>query len=1078
MKKNRRNLSSASLMVGLLAVIGLLAHASINPLQSEALVNCEEGIHITQIEGWTSGNRHSGINFTLDAGSKVTPTVNTAIVIDYENLATTNTYVSFYLNGFATGAPSNRINSTNAEPKGELYLFNDQTHVQTYQVSTGTADIFVKNAEIGTYNKMVIKISHFNGVYNEGVETALTSLFYSTRLNLSANDRTKSDIKGLVKGIYTCEFAGVGSPLDLTGATKIYTPAANNFTSLSGNADTTPKYLALSGKYAVPTSYELSDDGNGTLSLTDKVYVGAKVTLTIQPKSIYYVLDKLTVNVNDVTKDVVDNKYVIESVPESGIMAHVKFKEAEPVVCTLNDDGNGSLSLDKDIVYAGDTVVITIKPHHCYELESLKIDGTDVTNAVVDNQYTVTPVPAGGFVASVTFAKVVNFTGVNGTVEFLPFAAGEDTVITIVPDAGYDVGEVQVEGTPVILNKFNKYYVKNASKPLTVAATFTKATIFQMDEASLFSVNNYKLCNTFALWDVVNVKTAVTLENTENHYVGLTLNDLNKNVDGSENLVLHLQNTDSYARTFYIEVNGLVANNADYFLLDRMGNVIKKTGIGVNTGSYERFTNATFSSQADKEGFAGQIILPLGRYGELATINSITVKTAVTKTSRARFNLGSIYLDTTLKKEVGWIEDVKETNLIWKPGETNWATYTTPGNEGEDPINYTELYTRTSFLEAGTMVYGLKDEVNPESPNYDTFHGTFPQNMIGEDGYVDLKALGIKGMIFDVVNANVEQVQFAIRIAGAENVSLTNTSFPLWQTSVTSNGRFAKVIYDCGVVQNRGSKYLPFSPSPDMVFNGSMYIPLSTEGFTKISSDGGGFPEKIQPVFRVLFADPKDYYIDYAAKITNYRFVTDDTPYQTNTVTLVGPDCTINAHVGELTVQNDANNHLLNGTRMTFKIEPETGYHVTEVTAAADGVETTLLPDETGQYTIVVTSDTVISVVCAPNVYQIIYHLDGGVNSENNPETYEYGGLPIQLEAPTKEGYRFLGWIDENGEEVTEIDPFAAKDYVLTARWEKIGGESPTDDANKTIYIVLGAIGGTLLLAGGVVFLTLKLRKR
>ncbi|MGI6713800.1 MAG: InlB B-repeat-containing protein [Bacilli bacterium] len=1075
MKKKKSYLRFVSLTAGVLTMLGALVHATINPMRTGALRNCEEGIHISQIEGWTSGNRHSGINFTLDAGSKVTPTANTAIVIDYENLAVTDTYVSFYLNNLAT---THRLNSTNAEPQGELYLFNDQTHVKTYQVSTGTADIFVKNTEIGTYNKMVIKISHFNGVYAEGVETDLTSLFYATRLNLSKTDRTKSDIKGLVKGIYTCEFAGVGAPLDLTGATKIYTPAANNFTSLSGNYDASAKYLALEGKYAVPTDYELSDDGNGTLSLTDKVFVGAKVTLTITPKSIYYVLEKLTVNISDVTTEVVGNKYVIESVPEGGFMAHAKFKEAEPVNCTLIDDGNGTLSLDKETIYAGDSVVITIKPNHHYELGSLKVDGADVTNEVVDGKYTVASVPSGGFTANVTFDKVINFTGENGWVKFLPFAAGEDTVITIVPDAGYEVEAAKIGGTPVVLNKFNKYLVTAAAKPLEVMATFKKATIYQMDEASLFSINNRKLCNTFALWDCVNVKTAVTLENTTEQFVGLTLNDLNKAVEGTENLVLQVQNTDSYARTFFVEVNGTAADGSKYFLLDRLGNVIPKTGEGIEVGTYARFVNATFDSQADMEGFAGHIILPLARYGALTKIDTITVRTAVTKTSRARFNLGSIYLDTTLNKEVGWIDEISETNLVWRPGETNWSTYVTPAaGEGENPINYTEQYTRTKFLEAGTMVYGLKDEVVPESPNYDTFHGTFPQNMIGEDGYVDLKSLGIKGIIFDVVNANVEQVQFAIRIAGAENISLTNTSLPLWQTSTSGNGRFAKVIYDCGVVQNRGSRYLPFSPSLDTVFNGSMYVPLSTEGFTKISSDAGDFPEKIQPVFRILFADPKDYYIDYAAKITNYRFVTDDTPYQTNTVTLIGPDCTINANVGSMSVQNDANNHLLDGTTLTFDIEPETGYHVESVTAAADGVETILLPDNNGKYTIVVTSDTVISVVCAPNVYNINYHLDGGTNSENNPDSYEYGGLAIELEDPTKEGYRFLGWIDEEGEEITEIDTFAAKDYNLTARWEKIA-VADAGPSNKTTLIIVGASVGTALVAGGIVTFFVVKRKK
>lgn len=1065
-------LSAVSLTTGILALTSIIDSGAMNEARSEALTNCEEGIFISQIDGWTSGSRHSGVNFSLDANSKVTPTINTALVIDYENLSITDNYVSFYLNSFET---TNRINDTNKTPKGNLYLFNGEDHVKTYEVSTGTADIFVKNSSIGTYNKMVIKLSDFNGVFTENYEMNLNSLFYSTRLNLSNLDRTKSDIKGIVKGIYVCEFGGEGTKLDLSSATKVYTPKADNFFSASGVGDLTQKYLALRGVHAVPTTYDLSSDSNGILSLDDKIFIGGSATLSVIPNNYSYILDTLTVNDLDVTAQVVGNKYTVDSIPTTGIIAYATFKEATPISVVLNDDGNGFLSADKDFLYQGESLEISINPIRYFELDVLTVNGVNVTSEVVDGKYIIESLSLNELNAFATFKKAIDFTGTNGRVDFVPFENGGETVLTFVPDVSYEIEEVKVSGITVSLNQYNKVKISNATKPLNVYATFVKAVTFNMDEGSLFSVNNNKLGNTYALWDSVNVKTAVTLENTTNQYVGITLNGLNKQISGSENIVIHLQNTDSSSRTFYVDINGQQAESVEYYLLDRLGNFITKTGVGSSVGTYARFQNATFNSTYDKEGYEGLIILPLTRYGVLETIDSISIRTPVTDISRARFNVGSIYLDTSLNAQLGWIDSLSEANLVWKPSATNWTTYETPAaEEGQNPINYTELYTRTSFIEAGTMVYGLKDEVTPASPNYDTFHGTFPQNMIGEDGYVDLKTLGVKGMIFDVENPNIEQVQFAIRIAGAENTSLTDTTLPLWQTSSSSAGRYAQVIYENGVVQNRGSKYLPVAA--DGNFKGSMYIPLSDAAFTKISQDSGGFPEKIQPVFRVLFADPKDYWIDYTVKITNFRFITDDTPYQTSAVTLTGPDCNIDAKVGELSVQNDANNHLLAGTELIFQVDVNIGYHIIEVTYAEGGIETILTPNSNGEYSVIVNADIVISVKCEANIYAINYNLDGGINSEFNPASYEYAGLPIELEDPTKEGYKFLGWIDDNGEEVTDINTFAAKDYNLTARWQKNSVLSGIDSNTTTIIIVSSV--AVALVAGGVITIVVIKRKK
>ena len=66
--------------------------------------------------------------------------------------------------------------------------------------------------------------------------------------------------------------------------------------------------------------------------------------------------------------------------------------------------------------------------------------------------------------------------------------------------------------------------------------------------------------------------------------------------------------------------------------------------------------------------------------------------------------------------------------------------------------------------------------------------------------------------------------------------------------------------------------------------------------------------------------------------------------------------------------------------------------------------------------------------------YQISYELDGGTNNQNNPSSYHLGDATITLQAPTKEGYTFLGWY-EGETKIEKIYVGSMQDYELTAQW-------------------------------------------
>ena len=73
--------------------------------------------------------------------------------------------------------------------------------------------------------------------------------------------------------------------------------------------------------------------------------------------------------------------------------------------------------------------------------------------------------------------------------------------------------------------------------------------------------------------------------------------------------------------------------------------------------------------------------------------------------------------------------------------------------------------------------------------------------------------------------------------------------------------------------------------------------------------------------------------------------------------------------------------------------------------------------------------------------FAINYVLDGGTNSENNPNEYVPEKLPLLLENPTKSGYKFVGWYDnENftGKSITEISAGTMGDVTLYAKWNAL----------------------------------------
>ncbi len=83
-------------------------------------------------------------------------------------------------------------------------------------------------------------------------------------------------------------------------------------------------------------------------------------------------------------------------------------------------------------------------------------------------------------------------------------------------------------------------------------------------------------------------------------------------------------------------------------------------------------------------------------------------------------------------------------------------------------------------------------------------------------------------------------------------------------------------------------------------------------------------------------------------------------------------------------------------------------------------------------------NDLVLKVYYDREVYGVSYVMNGGTNNEENPEEYTYDTGVIQLADPTKEGYTFEGWYEDEGctgFKVAGIDTTVANARTFYANW-------------------------------------------
>ena len=282
----------------------------------------------------------------------------------------------------------------------------------------------------------------------------------------------------------------------------------NSYTISNISANTT---LEVEFEAIPPTAYTLSikATGNGSASYDGTtirsktssftVNEGTSATISFTPDNGYRIKSVKLNNV-DVTSSVTNNQYIISSISANTTM-EVEFEAIPPTTYTLSitASGNGSASYSGSVIRGttqtftvneGTSATVSFTPDSGYRIASVKLNNTDVTANVSNNQYTISSISANTTL-SVTFEAIpattyslsitasgngsASYSGstIRSTTQSFTVNEGTSATVSFTPDSGYRIASVKLNNTDVTSGvSNNQYTISSISANTTFSVTF------------------------------------------------------------------------------------------------------------------------------------------------------------------------------------------------------------------------------------------------------------------------------------------------------------------------------------------------------------------------------------------------------------------------------------------------------------------------------------------------------------------------------------------------------------------------------------------------------------------------------
>ena len=298
------------------------------------------------------------------------------------------------------------------------------------------------------------------------------------------------------------------------GGSDVTSNVSNNKYTISNITSNTSVEVEYVANTVTTYSLSITASGNGSAtynstSIRSKtqsftVNSGASATVSFAPDNGYRIAS-VKVNNTDVTSNVSNNKYTISSITSNTTLA-VTF-EAIPVTTyslTISSSGSGSTSYNGTAirggtqsftVNSGSSATVTFSPDSGYKIASVKVNNTDVTSSVSNNQYTISNITANTTLAVTYQATSSSYYSLsitasgngkasigtsitrNGTTLY-SFKEGSPIVVTFTPDSGNRLAKVTMNDIDVTSKIVNNQFTINAMYlNVTLVATFEEIPV-------------------------------------------------------------------------------------------------------------------------------------------------------------------------------------------------------------------------------------------------------------------------------------------------------------------------------------------------------------------------------------------------------------------------------------------------------------------------------------------------------------------------------------------------------------------------------------------------------------------------
>ena len=261
-----------------------------------------------------------------------------------------------------------------------------------------------------------------------------------------------------------------------------------------------------------PTTYSftIKATGNGTVTYDGTavrgksnlftVNEGTSATVTLTPDTGNRI-KSVKLNNTDVTSSVTNGKYTISSITANTTL-EVEF-EVITYTLSVKATGNGSATYNNTSVRGkttsftvnhGISATVSFSPDSGYRIKSVKLNNTDVTANVSNNQYVISNITANTtldvefeVIPPTTYSFTIKATG-NGTVTYDGTAVrgksnlftvneGTSATVTLTPDTGNRIKSVKLNNTDVTSSVTNgKYTISSITANITLEVEFEVTT--------------------------------------------------------------------------------------------------------------------------------------------------------------------------------------------------------------------------------------------------------------------------------------------------------------------------------------------------------------------------------------------------------------------------------------------------------------------------------------------------------------------------------------------------------------------------------------------------------------------------